>query len=386
MFFPIRTDRRLHHTPWVNYSLIAVNVAAFVMTANGPSNSDLSSYWLNPMMPRLYQFFTYQFLHAGWEHLLGNMLFLYVFGNSVEDRLGKVGYLCFYLAGGVMAGLGHALVDPNPVLGASGAVSAVTGAYLVLFPISNVTIVYWFFFIGAFEISSVYLIGFQIAQNIVFHIAGIGHVAYLAHLSGYAYGFVIAMSLLWIRLLPREPYDLLTMFEHKRRRAQFASLTRKGYQPWHLNKPSSPQEPDAVITPQQQQIMDLRARISEAARGHQLDHAAALYMELLGLDATQPMSLQLQLDLANQLMSEKQYEAAAQAYELFLNTYKNYAQREQIELILGLIYSRYLQRLSRAKDLLSAAVPRLDDPAQKELAQQALEEMPDDLADEQAPG
>ena len=381
MFFPIRTDRRLHHTPWVNYILIAVNVVIFMMTANEPTSPDLSSYWLNPMMPRLHQFFTYQFLHAGWEHLLGNMLFLYVFGNSVEDRLGKIGYLCFYLAGGLMAGLGHAVVDTTPVLGASGAVSAVTGAYLVLFPISNVTIVYWFFFIGAFEISSVYLIGFQIAQNIVFQIAGIGRVAYLAHLSGYAYGFVIAMSLLWIRLLPREPYDLLTMFEHKRRRAQFASLTRKGYQPWHLNNPSSDQETTTVITPEQQQIMDLRARISEAARAHQLDHAATLYIELLTLNATQAMSLQLQLDLANQLMVEKQYEAAAQAYELFLDTYKNYAQREQIELILGLIYSRYLQRLPRAKDLLSAAVPHLNDPAQKELAQQTLQEIAADLAE-----
>ena len=380
MFFPIRTDRRLHHTPWVNYLLIAVNVVVFMMTANDPSSLDLSSYWLNPMMPRLYQFLTYQFLHAGWEHLLGNMLFLYVFGNSVEDRLGKIGYLCFYLAGGVMAGLGHALVDTTQVLGASGAVSAVTGAYLVLFPMSNVTIVYWFFFIGAFEISSVYLIGFQIAQNIVFHIAGIGRVAYLAHLSGYAYGFIIAMGLLWIRLLPREPYDLLTMFEHKRRRAQFASLTRKGYQPWHMNAPTEGKEPDKpVVTPEQQQVMDLRARITETARTHELGQAAELYMELLVLDASQAMSLQLQLDLANQLMTEKQYEAAAQAYELFLSTYKTYTQREQIELILGLIYSRYLQRMPRAKELLSAALPRLDDSAQKELAQQALKEIIVDL-------
>ena len=379
MFFPIRTDRRLNHTPWVNYSLVAVNSVIFLMTANEPSNSHLSSYWLNPMMPKFHQFITYQFLHAGWEHLLGNMLFLYVFGNSVEDRLGKVGYLCFYLAGGVMAGLGHALVDTTQVLGASGSVSAVTGAYLVLFPMSNVTIVYWFIFIGAFEISSVYLIGFQIAQNIVFQFADIGRVAYLAHLSGYAYGLTIALGLLRLRLLPREPYDLLTMLEHKKRRAQFASLTRKGYQPWHRDQ--SPQTTQSEITPEQQRTMDMRAQISDAARTHRLDDAARTYMQLLALDATQVMGQQLQLDVANQLMSQEQYDDAAQAYELFLGNYKNYAQREQIELILGLIYARYLQRLPRAKDLLSAAIPHLNDPEQKKLAQQTLQAIPAEPSD-----
>ncbi|NJL32188.1 MAG: rhomboid family intramembrane serine protease, partial [Phycisphaerales bacterium] len=101
------------------------------------------------------------------------MLFLYVFGNSVEDRLGKAGYLCFYLAGGVLAGLGHAVLDPNPVIGASGAVSAVTGAYLALFPLTNVTIFYWFIFFGVFEVPSFYLIVFQIVQNMLFQAAGL---------------------------------------------------------------------------------------------------------------------------------------------------------------------------------------------------------------------
>src|SRR5690606_12485309 len=135
--------------------------------------------------------------------------FLWVFGNAVEDRLGRVGYLCFYLAGGVIAGLGHALMEPSPVLGASGAVAAVTGAYLVLFPLTNVTIVYFFFIIGAFEVSSMVLIFFRVVTDLVFHFLGIGDVAYMAHLAGYGFGFVIALGLLLGRMLPREPYDLL---------------------------------------------------------------------------------------------------------------------------------------------------------------------------------
>src|SRR5690606_30503901 len=102
----------------------------------------LAGYYLNPRAPELHQFLSYQFLHASWLHLLGNMLFLYVFGNSVEDRLGRAAYLLFYLAGGVMAGVGHAWLEAAPVLGASGAVAGVTGAFLALFPLSNITVVY----------------------------------------------------------------------------------------------------------------------------------------------------------------------------------------------------------------------------------------------------
>ncbi len=377
MFFPIRTDRRLRSTPWTNYTLIAVNVLVFFITSNDPSRRLLEPFWLNPTLPRLFQFVTYQFLHADTMHLIGNMLFLYVFGNSVEDRLGKVSYLCFYLAGGVLAGLGHALVQPNPVLGASGAVAAVSGAYLVLFPKTNVTIVYWFLFIGAFDVSSMLLILFQIAQDAVMFVGHYGGVAYLAHLSGYAYGIVVAMGLLWTKLLPREPYDLLALIEHRRRKARFVALTRKGYQPWHPTKPTADADgtqPGRADDPHLGHIMELRSQISRALGDQDLQRASEIYTELIDIDPTQVMNRQYQLDLANQLMSQHRYKTAAHAYELFLSTYGTYAQREQIELILGLIYARYLHQRQRASDLLSAAIPRLQDPTQKELARQTLEQ------------
>ncbi len=114
-FFPFRTDRRLQHVPWVNIALIVLNTLIFLYTSHGRNAAALmETYRLDPASPGLYQFITYQFLHAGAMHLAGNMLFLWVFGNSVEDRLGKVGYLAFYLAGGVMAGLGYVLIEPRP--------------------------------------------------------------------------------------------------------------------------------------------------------------------------------------------------------------------------------------------------------------------------------
>ena len=376
IIIPVRTDRQLQHTPWVNYLLIAANVLIYTATS-GAGDHAKAPYLLLPTAPSVYQFITYQFLHASPYHLAGNMLFLYIFGNSVEDRLGKIGYLCFYLAGGVIAGLGHALLEPNPVLGASGSIAAVTGAYLALFPKSVVTLFYWvILFIGFFEISSMLLILFRVAQDAFMFIADSGSVAYLAHLSGYAYGLLIGMGLLWFRFLPREPYDLLSMLEHRRRRAQFSRMTRQGSQPREFGKPGELAEeakPESISS-EQRELMELRSQINNAVRQQRVGSAAELYEQLLALDADQVMSQQTQLDLANQLMSENRYDAAATAYELFLKSYGMYPQREQVELILGLVYARYLSKKERARELLSAALPRLRDPGQKALALQTINE------------
>ena len=389
MLLPIRTDRRLQHTPWVNYGLIVANVIVFVIT-QGLHESARDPYLLDPRDPKLYQFVSYQFLHAGWMHLLGNMLFLHVFGNSVEDRLGKISYLAFYLAGGVLAGVGHALVEQAPVLGASGAVAAVSGAFLALFPKTRVKIIYFFFFIGAIEISSMVLIGFYFAYDLFQMVSNLGgNVAYLAHLSGYAYGFAIGMGLLWTRLLAREPYDLLSLLAHRRRRAQFNALSRQGYRPWEHNRPGDPPPAaeaqgasgDAAVAEQAQpseeerRLLALRTQISTHLATQHPAEAADAYAELLELDAGQVFGRQQQIDLGNHLMSQGRHELAARAYELFLNTYKTDGQREQIELILGLAYVRYLDRRQRGRELLDAALRRLKDGDQINLAKQVLAEI-----------
>jgi membrane associated rhomboid family serine protease len=380
MFFPIRTDRRLQHIPWVNYALIAVNVVCFLLTRNNPALRD--RLMLEPNHPGLEQFVTYQFLHADWMHLLGNMLFLYVFGNSVEDRLGKVGYLAFYLAGGVGAALGHAFIETTPVIGASGAVSAVTGAYLALFPLSNVTIVFWFIFIGAFEVSSLALIVFNIAKDAVFQFTGGQNVAYLAHLAGYAFGFAVGMGLLVSRVLPRERYDMMALVERWRQRQSFGQQVRQGYNPWESAAAAAgpavtvAAEPDRPLDARQLAIRELREGIANAARAHDWSHAAKLYAQLLDADAEQVLSQQLQLDLANVFMANHDYERAAQAYELFLRYYGSYPHREQVELILGLAYAKYLDRRERARELLKSCLPRLSDVHQKDMAQRALEQLP----------
>src|SRR5438552_1171066 len=141
MLLPIRTDSPLRSTPWMNWLLIAGNALVYgleVADARYGLHLGLASnrFLLSPVMPELRQYFTYMFLHASPAHLIGNMLFLYIFGNNVNDKMGNLGYLALYLAGGIAAGVGFVLTQSGgmPVLGASGAVAAVTGAYLVLFP------------------------------------------------------------------------------------------------------------------------------------------------------------------------------------------------------------------------------------------------------------
>jgi len=223
----------------MNWALIALNIGVFMLTSVSPDGSShgplaiyhgqavKDSFALDPQNPHLWQYFTYQFLHENWMHVLGNMLFLYIFGNNINDRLGHLGYLGFYLAGGVVAGIGYAAFDASPVIGASGSVAAVTGAYLILLPRSNITIFYFFFIIGAFEISSLWFVLLTFGQDLIGEIRPelLGgreseSVAHMAHITGTIFGAVLCLVMLAFRLLPRDQFDLLALLARWNRRRQ----------------------------------------------------------------------------------------------------------------------------------------------------------------------
>lgn len=140
------------------------------------------------------------FLHAGWLHIAGNMLFLYIFGNNVEDRLGRIVFLLFYLLGGLAAsGLQFALSANStvPNLGASGAIGAVLGAYLVLFPRARVTTLVIFFFISVIELPAAAVLGIWFVIQLFSGVGGLGTsvnsgVAYWAHVGGFGFGALVA--------------------------------------------------------------------------------------------------------------------------------------------------------------------------------------------------
>jgi len=148
--------------------------------------------------------FTHMFLHGGWLHIIGNMLYLWVFGDNVEERLGRGAYLLFYLSCGVIAAVGQGIVSPGPMLGASGAIAGVLAAYLVLFPGARVkTLIFLGIFITVLQLPAIIVIGFFIVIQLLDAFASLrlsGHaasdqVAYFAHLFGFAAGLVLVFVL-----------------------------------------------------------------------------------------------------------------------------------------------------------------------------------------------
>ena len=395
MFIPIRTDYRMSHTPWVNYALLAANIVIYILGYNGatePGMLRIHPMTLHPEAPQLWQFFTSAFLHAGLLHLIGNMLFLWVFGNAINDRLGHLGYLAFYLSGGVVAGVGYVLLSPvAPVLGASGAISAVAGAYLVLLPRARVTVITWLFYvILPFEVSSLYFLLFQFLWNLLLLWEELGGasagVAYWAHISGYVFGIALAAMLLAIHVLPRDAFDLPNLLRAWQRRHRFRRMVASGYDPFYgsVKPPIPPVDSEGQWTPTRTVAAEpsrttsameiqLRREITESVNLHDLAAAADKYLQLVQVADDAVLPRQQQLDVANQLMSSDRHPQAADAYERFLKHYSSYEHTPDIQLMLGILYSRYLHQYDRAQGYLQHAVEALRDPRKVNLAQTELE-------------
>jgi membrane associated rhomboid family serine protease len=394
---PFGTDRPQRRMPWANIALIVANVVIYAVGANlaarelhlpGAQASSLPGTWatymLTPQQPHLYQFITYQFLHEGLEHIGFNMLFLYVFGNNLNEKLGHIGYLLFYLAGGVLAGCGQMLVSNSPTLGASGAISAVTGLFLVLLPRIHIKIFIWIvIYMDIWEVPSMYFILFKIAQDIYEQWVGGARVAYMAHLSGTAAGIAVGMLLLVTRLVQRDHYDLLAMLNRSRRRHEYRTIVARGYDPFGRTVTGpvvngAGGESRTVASGEEgggdPRVESLRAESARLLRLHETPDAAQRYLELRAIDPTQVLPPQDQVDVANQLMAEKKYVEAAAAYEDYLRVYPTTGagQQEQIMLILGLIYARYVPRPERAKELFTKVLPHLHNEGERALAEEEL--------------
>jgi membrane associated rhomboid family serine protease len=395
MFIPIRTDYRMARTPWVNYALVAANVLLYLVGYQGGSPQGMvriDHLLLHPDAPRLYQFFSSVFLHGSLPHLLGNMVFLWIFGNAINDRFGQIGYLAFYLAGGVLAGIGYVLLSGHaPVLGASGAISAVTGAYLMLLPRVRVTLLIVFYFITTMEVSSLYFLMFQFAFNLWMSLTprftGIPEagVAYAAHSSGYLFGVAVTVALLAVKLLPRDPLDLLNLMRSARRRQRYRRIVRQGLDPFGTGIGQDQQrrwveartvQATPGDTPAARELQ-LRRQVAEAYDRHDLAETAERYLQLVQIAEDAVLTQGQQLDVANKLMESQRYPAAADAYERFLRHYGNYEHVADIYLMLGLLYGRYLHQYERARQFLHRAVGSLTDQRKLQLARGDLEALQD---------
>ncbi len=222
---PLKDRHPRSTAPAVNVLIIVINTLVFLFELTIPESREstfMMSYAMVParvthqlvahrvpLQVALEPFLTSMFLHGGWMHLIGNMLFLWVFGNSVEDRLGHVSYFLFYLVCGFGAGLSHLMMNLGsnvPSLGASGAISGVLGAYIILFPRSRILtlvplIVFWF----TVDLPAFIILGYWFVIQFFSGLSSLGMrgagggVAWWAHIGG----FVIGLFL--VRIWPQRP-------------------------------------------------------------------------------------------------------------------------------------------------------------------------------------
>ena len=212
--FPIRDHNPSGRTPYVVYALIAINVAVFLLQLPYSGNDRaLAGFWGNfALYPAAVTqdgdytgILTSMFLHAGWMHIGGNMLFLWIFGDNLEDQMGHVGLLIFYLACGILAALAHIYSAPGstvPTVGASGAIAGVMGGYLLLFPRARVDVVVIIvIFFRVFTLPASVMLGIWFALQVFGGFstpAQGGGVAFWAHAGGFIAGIVLTLPV-WLR-------------------------------------------------------------------------------------------------------------------------------------------------------------------------------------------
>ncbi len=328
----------------------------------------------------LWQFVSYAFLHGSLMHIIGNMFFLYLFGNNVNDKLGNVGYTAFYLAGAVFSGIGHCLLSSSPVLGASGAVAAVTGAYLVLFPQTLISVFWWFFFfINTIEIPALYFIAFKLIIFDNFLEPGLTNqpasIAYTAHIAGYTFGILSITLMLAAKLISSSHFDLWDMIRQWNRRRQFRDAVSSGFDPFSATSryvTSKEIKKTSAQEKAEEESMQLRLQISNRITERNLPEAADIYLKLMTHDSEQVLPRQQLLDIANQLTGQNRHAEAAKAYEQFLKHYSTYEYSEQVELMLGIMYTRYLNQPELAIKHLKEAEQKLTDESQLKMCRDEL--------------
>ena len=401
MLIPFGTDRSLKRKPVVTQSLVALNVIVYILilAAYRYGGSDLEQVigWgaFDTRQPgRVWTLVTSMFLHdpGGISHILFNMIFLWAFGCAVEDRLGRLGFLGFYLAGGLAAALMQWLLasiqgEPSQMIGASGAVCAVTGGFAALFPRARIKVFILFIFIGVTWIPALVVVGLFFALDFIGQLTNFlgfrtGNTAFAAHLGGSVFGFSIAFMLLATKILKRDDFDIFFLIKQSRRRAAMRSATAGSVGgPWasassetserlsklNSRKPPAPTEPPIV--------REARSDIRRLLVDHQPKEAARRYASILGEHPDFMLSADHQLDVASTLFADGSFKDAAVAYELFLNKYPHDRRVVETAMLLAVLYVRKKPSPEKARAILDRFEERFRTQGHEALAASLREEL-----------
>ena len=215
---PLRDVVPSRTTPYITVTIIGLNAIAWLFEVSLPDDVRqlfLTVYGVVPADFHPFTLITSMFLHGGWLHIIGNMWYLWIFGDNVEDRLGHARFVFFYLFCGIVAALGQIVIDPSstlPTIGASGAIAGVMGAYFVLYPRSRVLTFMWFgFWWELFELPAIILLGFWFLMQL-FNAGAVavtartngGGVAFMAHVVGFVTGMISVWALRQRQVRPWE--------------------------------------------------------------------------------------------------------------------------------------------------------------------------------------
>ena len=399
MIFPLGDDNPTRHTPVMTWAIIAANAAVFGMfnlqMSDAAQREWIARWAFDVEHPFTKQIFTSMFMHEGWAHILGNMWVLWIVGNNVEDKAGKIGYLVLYVLGGIVATLSFTAIarltpmsaadlaglreeNPSwtghypPLLGASGAIAAVMGIYAVFFPEARVRLLVWYFvFIRIIPVRAKWFIGMTLGLDLVTSIyvqgAAAGGVATMAHVGGGLFGLVAALILKPLVGGGGEgdAWDVHTGFSRKQ---------AAGTEPFR--DPRAPRvQRVALGDVDEAALVGVERSISQLVRAGRVREAIDVYPAYVAMAREQPLPDDVQIEIAHEFYRQWLPKEAIPAYLRYLETHPRGADVAEAKFRLGVLYARGLSRRDDAVKWLSEAVREHADPKIREAATQMLTQL-----------
>jgi membrane associated rhomboid family serine protease len=234
MFIPYHVDVPFNHRPVMNYLVVLFVIVIFILQIASNSDPTMSQSFKGFILDGwgIKGLFGYMWLHAGILHLIGNLLFLWLFGNAVCSKIGNILYLPTYIGLGLIAAASHLIFNGHPAVGASGAINGIVGMYLVFFPENDIDCFFWFFRFFFFSVSGFWMILLWFVFDLIGAFRGSTGVAYFAHIGGFLGGFGLAILMLekkWI-VMERDEGSILDLLRPKKRTSFRINVTNTHYE------------------------------------------------------------------------------------------------------------------------------------------------------------
>ncbi len=360
---PLGTDRITRKTP-TTITIVVINIVVFLLislglhadsTATATKAAEIEQFGVfypgfRMILTHPWTLVTYAFLHdpSGLSHVAFNMLFLWIFGRAVEDRLGSIWFAIFYIAGAIAAALGQWLISPAPMIGASGAVAAATGAFATLCPRSRVRVLFFFTIIEVPGIVLVLIfVGLDLFGQLGQSVSGPslrGGVAYSAHLFGYAFGILTMLALLGSGILKRTEFDLFFLLKQWKRRREMRAATNQSRSPWVKDVSNLSVANSAEVSKGESASKPVRRQLSDSDAKRELHDAGTRW-------------------------SRGEFSAAASAWERFAQRFPSHPDSDGALLLSAVTYARKLNDPIKANDLAQKIVNRVPSASSELLAQ-----------------